>query len=254
MLKANLQTSSKELVKLLENIRKANRVPEDWRKSMISCLPKKGDLAKCDNYRGISLLLVPGKVLSRIIIERIRNGVEKKLRDEQSAYRRGRGTAEPLFILRNIIEQANEWQSSLYINFIEFRKAFDGVERVKLWKILEYYDIPSEIVNPIKEIYRNNSSCVIHNGNISDWFQVETGVRQGCVLSGFLFIIAIDWIMRNATANQRDGLRWKFLAMLDDLDYTDDIALLSGAHSQLQNKTNRVHDLAKFIGLHINTK
>ena len=116
------------------------------------------------------------------------------------------------------------------------------------------YGIPPDIVDLIREIYRNNHSCVFQNGNVSDWFKVETGVRQGCVMSGFLFIVAIDWIMRSATDGQRSGIRWKFTSTLDDLDYADDIALLSSTHSQLQCKTARVHTLAKYVGLNINTR
>ena len=176
-----------------------------------------------------------------------------KLRKEQTAYRKGCGTAEPLFILRNIIEQANEWQSSLYVNFVDFRKAFDSIERTKLWNILKSYGIPPDIIDLLREIYRGNKSCIVQNGNVSEWFQVETGVRQGCVMSGFLFIVAVDWIMKNATNRQKNGIRWRLTSTLDDLDYAGDIALLSSTHSQLQNKTTRVNDLAKYVGLHINT-
>ena len=89
----------------------------------------KGDTTICDNYRGITLLSVPSKILGKIIIGRIREGIDGLLREEQAGFRRGRGTTEQLFTLRNIIEQCVEWNAPLYINFADFEKAFDSVHR-----------------------------------------------------------------------------------------------------------------------------
>ena len=70
------------------------------------------------------------------MIDGIQNGVDIRLRNEQAGYRKGRGTTEQISILRNIIEQANEWQARLYINFIDFEKAFDSIHRESLWLIM----------------------------------------------------------------------------------------------------------------------
>ena len=83
-------------------------------------LPKKGDLRDCNNYQGIMLLSVPGKVLNRIILERVREAVDPKLRDQQAGFRRNRSCADQTASLRIIVEQSTEWNSTLYINFIDF--------------------------------------------------------------------------------------------------------------------------------------
>ena len=90
-------------------------------------------MKKCKNWRGITLMSVVSKVMGRIVIDRIRTGVESKLRKKQAGFRPGRGTTEQIFIFRNIIEQSIEWQSSLCVNFIDFEKAFDSVHRDSLW-------------------------------------------------------------------------------------------------------------------------
>ena len=98
-----------------------------WKQGLIVKIPNKGDLTECGNWRGITLTSVPSKVFGRVLIDRIRDGVNSKLRDEQAGFRSGRGTVEHIFILRNIIEQVVEWQATLYITFVDFEKAFDSV-------------------------------------------------------------------------------------------------------------------------------
>ena len=71
---------------------------------------------QADNYRDIALLSVPNKVFSRVLIQRIQEGVEKQLREEQAGFRKGRSTTEHLFTLRNIIEQCTEWYAALFVN------------------------------------------------------------------------------------------------------------------------------------------
>jgi len=88
--------------------------------------------------------LVVSKIMGRIVIDRIRMGIDRRLRKEQAGFRSGRGTTEQIFILRNILEQVNEWQATLYINFVDFEKAFDSVHRNGLWMIMNQYGIPQK--------------------------------------------------------------------------------------------------------------
>lgn len=81
--------------------------------------------------------------------------------------------------------------------------------------------------------------CVIENGKTTDWFKVQTGMRQGFVMSGFLFIIVVDWIMRSANERKR-RIRWKFMSTLEDLDNVDDLAPISCKYSDIQEKTTRL--------------
>ena len=251
-LKADPETTITKLHRIFEMIWERDEVPQDWKESLIVKIPKKGDLSKCGNWRGISLLSVPSKILGRIIIDRIRDGVDNPLRKEQAGFRKNRGTTEQIFILRNIVEQSIEWNASLYINFLDFEKAFDSLKRVKLWKILRNYGIPGKLVNIIKELYNGSECSVLDKRNITDWFQVKDGVRQGCAMSGFLFVIAIDWVMKEATRDKGRGIRWRFTTTLEDLDYADDIALVSSRFQDIQEKTTRVDKTARSVGLKIN--
>ena len=87
-------------------------------------LPKNGDMQECRTYRGIMLLLVPGKVHNRVILDRLKTGVDAKLRDHQAGFRKDRSCTDQIATLRIIVGQSTEWDSSLYINFIDYEKAF----------------------------------------------------------------------------------------------------------------------------------
>ncbi|KAL9977741.1 hypothetical protein ACROYT_G015180 [Oculina patagonica] len=120
MLKCSENDAVKQLHLLFNSIWKVQCVPEDWKKSLIVKVPKKGDLTQCDNYRGISLLSVPSKIFCRILIDRVKRGVDEMIRQEQAGFRSGRGTSEQIFALRNILEQCQEWQAPVYVTLCFF--------------------------------------------------------------------------------------------------------------------------------------
>ncbi|GFR68968.1 retrovirus-related Pol polyprotein from type-1 retrotransposable element R2 [Elysia marginata] len=73
-------------------------------------------------------------------------------------------------------------------------------------------------------------------------------------MSALLFSIAIDWVMRQTTEDQNRGIRWNLFTNLEDLDFADDLALLSHTHHHIQEKTGRLNTYAKQIGLKISKK
>ncbi|VDO63472.1 unnamed protein product, partial [Schistosoma margrebowiei] len=152
---------------------------------------------------------------------------------------------------RIIVEQSVEWNSSLYINFIDYEKAFDSVDRRTLWKLLRHYGVPEKIVNIIRNSYDGLQCKVVHGGQLTDAFQVRTGVRQGCLLSPFLFLLVVDWIMKTSTSEGKHGIQWTAQNQLDDLDFADDLALLSRTHEQMQMKTASVAAVSASVGLSI---
>ena len=211
-------------------------------------IPKKGALSNCNNWRGITLLSVPSKILAKLIIKRISEAVGQQLRQEQAGFRKGRGCIDQIFTLRNIIEQCTEWQRQLYINYVDFEKAFDSIHRECLWRILRAYGIPHQIVLVIKSFYNNFKRRVENSESSFD------GARQGCPRSALLFNLAIDWVMRQTTSDRIRGISWTLLSTLEDLDFADDLALLSHTHQHMQEKTTRLSMFAQQVGLKISQK
>jgi len=251
MLKADSSLSAEILEQTFNQVWNEEKVPDTWKKGIIVKLPKKGDLSLCGNWRGINLLSVPGKIFCRVLLQRIKQGIDKQLREEQAGFRSGRSCNDQIFVLRTIVEQSIEWNSSLYINYIDFEKAFDSVHHPSLWKILELYGFPTKVINIIKDMYEDNRCCVRHDGKHSDWFQVKTGVRQGCIISPLLFLVVIDWVMKKATSDKPRGITWNVFNHLEDCDFADDIGLISPTYNKIQEKTDRVDKVARSVGLKI---
>ena len=138
----------------------------------------------------------------------------------------------------------------LYISFIDYEKAFDSVDRETIWKLLR---VPKKKISLIRCTFQDMSCKIAHAGQLSESFEVKTGVRQGCLLSPFLFLI-IDWIMKTTTTGRNNGIQWTFWTQLDDLDFADDLALLSHSHRQMQDKTTLLETTSAGTGLKINRK
>ncbi|XP_062604700.1 uncharacterized protein LOC134266492 [Saccostrea cucullata] len=172
---------------------------------------KRGNLQDRSNWREVTLLPLASKAHTSIIINRIQAGVDRTL--------------------RNILEQVNEWNATLYIHFVDFEKAFDSVHRDNLWVIMKKYGIPRKLIMMVKALYDNFQCSVIDDNVTTDPFPV----KQGCWMPGFLFLLVIDWVMQQSVRGMRTGIRWDFTTMLEDLDFADDIALLSSAMDHLQS-------------------
>ena len=118
---------------------------------------------------------MPGKVFNRVILERVKDTVDSQLRDQQAGFRKNRSCKDQIATLRIIVEQSLEWNSALYINFLDYEKAFHSVDRETLWKLLRHYGIPSKLVSLIKSNYEGMTCRVIHEGQFSRQFRVHTG-------------------------------------------------------------------------------
>ena len=159
-----------------------------------------------------------------------------------------------IFTLRQILEQSKEWNAPLYANFVDMEKAFNSIHHDSLWRILRYNGVPQKLVNIMKMMYSNFSSQVICNNELTDTFEVITGVKQGCILSPFLFLPGIDWVIRSVINGKRRGIRWTLTSLLEDLDFADDIALLSYRRQDMQAKIYDMTRKAGETGLKISTK
>ena len=185
-------------------------------------------------------------------MDRIKTAIERRLRNEQAGFRKERSCTDQIATLRIIVEQCIEWRSPLYMCFIDFEKAFDSVDRSTMWNILSNYDLPRKFISIIKALYDGFTCQVIHAGTLTEPLDVRTGVRQGCLLSPILFLMVLDWTTRHAYGGRRRGIQWGLHQRLEDLEFADDIVLLSHRHSDMRDKLLALEQCAKKVGLVIN--
>ena len=147
---------------------------------------------------------------------------------------------DQIFTMHYIFKQCTEWQRQLYINYVDFEKAFSSIYLESQRCILRAYGIPQQIVLVIKSLY-NNLKCRVRNSESG--FDVETGVRQGCPISPLLFNLTIDWAMRQTTLDQPRRIRWTFFS-----------TLVSHTHQNIQEKTTRLSMFTQQVGLKMSKK
>ena len=155
-------------------------------------------MQQCQNYRTISLISHPSKVMLKIILNRLKPQAEKIIAEEQAGFRAGRSTTEQIFNLRILCEKYLQHQQDIYHVFIDFKKAFDRVWHAALWATMKKYNISTNLIQVIKNLYNKANTAVLFNGSIRDWFRTTVGVRQGCPLSTTLFNIFLERIMTDA--------------------------------------------------------
>ena len=115
---------------------KTQQWPQDWKRSVFTPIPKKGNGIECSNYRTIALISHASKVMLKILQARLQQYLNREVPDVQAGFRKGRGTRDQIANICWIIEKAREIKKNIYFCFIDYAKAFDSVDHNKLWKIL----------------------------------------------------------------------------------------------------------------------
>ena len=160
----------------------------------------------CTNYRGIALMSTCAKLYNRLLLGRIKDGLDSHLRQNQNGFRPLRSTGQHVLAWRRIYEEVIATKfASLFSTFIDFSKAFDSVDWNYIENIMLSYDIPVEIVDAVMSVYYGATAAVKSDGAISGYFDLGVGVLQGDTLAPYLFVLVIDWILRNAVPDASLG-------------------------------------------------
>ena len=227
--------------------------PTQWTQSLVITLPKKGNFQLCQNYRTISLISHPSKVMLKILLNRLKPEAEKIIAEEQAGFRPGRSTTEQIFNLRILCERYLQHQHDLYHVFIDFKKAFDRVWHEALWATMRLYNININLITVIQKLYENATSAVCFNNSIGDWFKTSVGVRQGCLLSPTLFNILLERIMTDALEDHAGTVSIGGRT-ITNLRFADDIDGLAGTETELANLVERLDKTSTAYGMQISAE
>ncbi|KAK7940110.1 hypothetical protein WMY93_003436 [Mugilogobius chulae] len=225
-------------------------VPLDWQTGVVVPLFKKGDRRVCSNYRGITLLSLPGKVYSRVLERRLRPIVEPRIQEEQCGFRPGRGTLDQLYTLHRVLEGSWEFAQPVHMCFVDLEKAFDRVPRGVLWGVLREYGVRGPLLRAVRSLYDRSRSCVRIAGSKSDLFPVHVGLRQGWPLSPVLFIVFMDRISRRSQG--QEGVRFGD-HRISSLLFADDVVLMAPSNQDLQHALGRFAAECEAAGMKISS-
>jgi hypothetical protein len=251
MLKWGGATLAVYVMNLFNACLRYGRVPVLWVNALLVPLFKgKGDKFECKNYRAISLLSVTGKLYARCLVDRVKMKTEEKIWDVQGGFMSGRGCTDQIFSLQQLIEKHVSVNKSLYCAFIDLEKAFDTVCRSLLWKVLEEYGVQGKLLQAVKSMYVDSKARARVNGGLSECFQVMMGVRQGCVMSPWLFNIFIDKCMRVVC----QGMKGVTIGdkNVSVLLYADDAVLLAENADELQRMLDSLNEGTTSMNLRVN--
>ncbi|TWW81738.1 hypothetical protein D4764_01G0015530, partial [Takifugu flavidus] len=173
-------------------------VPLDCQTGVVVPIFKSGDERVCSNYRGITLLSLPGKVYARVLEKRIRLIVEPLIEEEQCEFCPCPGTTDQLFTLAGVLEGSWEFAQPVHMCFVDLKKAYERVPRGILWGVLREYGVEGPLIRSVQSLYQRSRSLVRIAGRKSNSFPVKVGLCQGCPLSRILFITFMDRISRRS--------------------------------------------------------
>ena len=188
----------------------------------------------------------------KIILNRLKTQAEKIIAEEQASFRAGRSTTEQIFNLCILCEKYLQHQQDLYHVSIDFKKAFDRVWHAALLATMKKYNISTNHIRVIKNLYEKATIAVPFNSSIGDWFRTAVGIRQGCLLSPTLFNIFLKRIMKDASEDH-EGTVSIGGRTIPNLRFADDIDGLAG-EEEMANLVECLDKASTAYGKEISTE
>ena len=216
----------KVLHSICQQIWKTQQWPQDWKRSVFSPIPKKGNAKEWSNYRTVVLISHTSKIMLKILQVRLQQYMSCELPDVQAGFRKGRGARDQSANISWIMEKEREFQKNIYFCFIDYAKTFDYSDHNKLWKILKEMGLPDRLTCLLRNLYAGQEAAVRTGHGTTDWFQIGKGVYQGCIWSCCLFNLYAVYIMQNARLDEAQAGIKIAGRNVNNLRYADDTTLM----------------------------
>jgi len=177
----------------------------------------------------VSLLRHYSKILTSILMGRIKGRTEEILSEEQAGFRPSQSTIDQMFALGRLSEKYIDASKNLFICYVDFRRAFDSrpIWRKGLWRVMRCMGYPDKIIRILESLYRDTFSAV------------SIGVLQGCILSPLLFNIFLEAVIAMALGENNVGASMNG-NIISNLRFADDIAATMESEGELQSLINRI--------------
>lgn len=242
------------LSKVLNAAFQHGNIPAAINVGLVSPVLKRGDPLDTNNYRPITITDPLLRLYAGILNARVLQYTEShQLRAEtQTGFRPGLSTTHQLFALQILIDDAFASNSPLYACFLDFKGAYDNVQRELLWQVLQKLGIHGNMLAAIQSLYQDSTLAVNINGRYGKSVPSKTGLKQGCPLSPTLFGLFADGLHRFLKLRcPQEGPCLADGTKVADLGYADDFVLLAKSPDSLQKLIDAVLDFCALMGLQL---
>ena len=250
-------SAEKQLLSLLNQCLRERKIPEDWKQArIVSIFKNKGSPSLPENYRPISLLNSFYKVYASILQKRIALRHDHNIRSTQYGFRAHRSTTDPIFLLRRAQDYSAKTGHPIHMLFLDWKMAFDKVDHSAMHIALQRFGVHPHYLEIIQDIYTNPVFCVTSPHGDIVWDTANTGIRQGCPLSPYLFIILMSVLFTDVDSKLRTmgtpTNTWSVGKPIYDVEYADDTLLLAVTPPQLAELLQAVQVEATLYNLTLN--
>lgn len=229
VLKHGGQWMARSVWRLCCTVWEGEELPHEWLRAIKVPVKKKGSGEEFDDYRGVTLLSVIGKVYAMVLEARVREFAESRglLSHSQFGFRQGKACRDPLFVLSEL--ERRRGKKPLYAGFLDIAKAYPSVWWDGLWKKLLDMGVEGRMWRVLRSFYSKYEVGVRVQGTVDEWYEEFLGVREGCVLSPLLFALYIDGVVKELAAEGGKGVPVgkgivRVLLFADDIVIVDESA------------------------------
>ena len=245
----------KDLLASFNEAYETNELTISQRGGIITLLPKEdGSLPELQNWRPITLLNVDCKIAAKGIAKRIEVVLPGLIHPDQTGFVKGRYIGENIRLITDLMEYTKKQKTSGILVALDFRKAFDSLEWSFIKMTLDSFNFGTNIKRWVCTFYTNVESAVLSNGYLTNWFKPSKGVRQGCPMSPYLFILSAEILsikIRHVPTVEGISIFGNELKMSQ---FADDTNLFCADLVSVENALNIVVDFGRISGLQLNMK
>ena len=254
LIKALKEEGREQLLILLNKWHENKKINPELAKATVVSIFKKGDTAKLENYRPISLLNTIYKIYSALIKNRLENTLEQIISKTQFGFRKNKSCAHALHIIRRVIDYGEMSNLNIITIFLDWEKAFDKVNHKRLLQALKRLNIPGCYLEIITNLYENPTFQAKYEDQTSEYKKQEAGIRQGCTLSPYLFILLMTVLMHDVNKNTHKKSNKNNEHGLNEnaVLFADDTTLIATSTIAAKALLHEVEYQSEFYGLNLN--
>ena len=213
-----------DLLDMLNASVAGDKLPLSCRRAVLTLVPKKGDLTDLKQWRPLSLLCIDSRIFSKTLATRLGKVMAEITHVDQTYCVPGRSIFDNIFLIRDTLDVCTTLEKKLGLLFLDQEKAFDRVEHIYLWKVLEAFGFNPGFLAMIKVLYSEIESLLKVNGGLCAPFKVDRGIRQGCSLSGMLYALSFEPLLHRLRAGMSGVVLNRTVLRLSA--YADDLAVM----------------------------